>query len=39
VQRHHLRELAEKALADPCVATNPRRPTREQIEALYEEAF
>lgn len=31
--------LAEKALRDPCMATNPRSPTRRDIEVVYEEAL
>ncbi len=31
--------LAEKALQDPCVVTNPVMPTREEIQAIYELAF
>lgn len=33
-----LRELAEKALDDPCMLTNPRQPTATEIEAVYENA-
>ncbi len=28
-------ELARKAMHDPCIVTNPRRPTQQDIEALY----
>ncbi len=31
--------LAKKALADPCMLTNPKRPTLRDIEAIYEEAL
>ena len=31
--------LAEKALRDPCMVTNPRNPTRRDIEVIYEEAL
>jgi alcohol dehydrogenase len=31
--------LAEKALRDPCMVTNPRSPTRRDIEVVYEEAL
>jgi alcohol dehydrogenase len=39
VRRNDLAGLAARALSDPSVATNPRRPTRAEIEALYEQAF
>jgi len=32
-------ELARKALADPCMATNPRRVQAADIQAVYEEAL
>jgi alcohol dehydrogenase class IV len=32
-------ELAAQAMKDPCVATNPRRPTQKEIEGLYEKAL
>ncbi|MHC1741410.1 MAG: alcohol dehydrogenase-like regulatory protein ErcA [Syntrophobacteraceae bacterium] len=32
-------QLASKALADPCMVTNPRRPTQQDIEAIYEQAL
>lgn len=35
VRRSDLAELAKKALNDPCIATNPRRPTRLEIEEIY----
>jgi alcohol dehydrogenase class IV len=31
--------LAAQAIKDPCIATNPRRPTRKEIEELYEQAL
>ena len=31
--------LAEHAMADPCVATNPKQPTTEEIISIYESAF
>lgn len=31
--------LAGKALDDPCIFTNPRQPSREEIESIYERAF
>ncbi|HEY6838134.1 MAG TPA: alcohol dehydrogenase-like regulatory protein ErcA [Geobacteraceae bacterium] len=31
--------LAEKALEDPCIFTNPRQPTRADLEAIYEQAL
>lgn len=31
--------LAKKALADPCMLTNPKRPTLRDIEVIYEEAL
>lgn len=39
VGRGDIPELAEKALNDPCIFTNPRQPTREDIEAIYEKAL
>ncbi|MDA8163696.1 MAG: iron-containing alcohol dehydrogenase [Desulfobacteraceae bacterium] len=35
----HLADLAAKAINDPCLATNPRRPTRGDIEQLYAQAL
>ena len=34
-----LPELAQNALKDPCVATNPAQPTAKEIELIYERAF
>ena len=31
--------LAKKALADPCMLTNPKRPTLRDIEVIYEKAL
>lgn len=31
--------LAQKALKDPCMVTNPRLPTQRDIEVIYEEAL
>lgn len=32
-------QLAEQAMNDPCLFTNPRRPTQREIEDLYEKAL
>lgn len=32
-------ELAEKALRDPCLVTNPRRFNKRDIEVIYAEAL
>jgi len=34
-----LSKLAEKAMKDPCVVTNPVQPTVQDIERIYERAF
>lgn len=34
-----LDQLAVHALADPCMVTNPHRPTRSELRALYEQLF
>ena len=34
-----LPRLAAKAIEDPCNATNPRAPSRDDLLALYEEAM
>jgi len=39
VRREDIGLLARKALADPCLVTNPRRVQLSDIEAIYEEAF
>ncbi len=31
--------LAQNALLDPCIATNPRTPSREDIAQIYESAL
>ena len=39
VHRTDVHELAEAALNDPCVVTNPRRPCQRDIEIIYEESL
>lgn len=39
VTRDHLPQLAAKAMRDACMVTNPRRPTRQDIEAIYAAAL
>lgn len=39
VSRSHIPELAQKAMNDPCIFTNPRQPARRDLEAIYEKAF
>lgn len=39
ISRSEIPKLAEKAIEDPCIFTNPRQPSREEIEAIYERAF
>ncbi|HNY27283.1 MAG TPA: iron-containing alcohol dehydrogenase [Candidatus Sumerlaeota bacterium] len=39
VKSSDLAQLAENALHDPCMVTNPRRPTQRDIEVVYEEAM
>jgi alcohol dehydrogenase len=39
VQHRHIPELAEKAMQDACMVTNPRRPTQRDIEEIYEAAL
>jgi alcohol dehydrogenase class IV len=39
VKREDIPKLASEAVKNPCVATNPRRPTKEEIEELYEKAL
>lgn len=39
IGRDVIPQLAEKAMADPCIFTNPRQPTLQDIEALYEKAI
>lgn len=39
VSRSDIPKLAENAMNDPCIVTNPRQPTRRDIEAIYEKAL
>jgi alcohol dehydrogenase class IV len=39
VTRRDIPELAKKAIHDPCLATNPRSLTVEDIEQIYEKAL
>jgi len=39
LRRKDIPELARNALRDPCLATNPRAVTQEDIEGLYERAL
>ena len=39
VNKSDLPALAENALKDPCVVTNPVKPTLREVEMLYERAF
>ena len=39
IHRTEVHELAEIALNDPCVVTNPRRPGQRDIEVIYEESL
>ena len=39
VSRDHIPKLAEGAMSDPCIFTNPRQPSKKEIEAIYEQAF
>ena len=39
VHRTDVHELAETALNDPCVVTNPRKPCQRDIEVIYEESL
>ena len=39
VQPNQISILADKAIKDPCNATNPRIPTLKDIELLYSEAL
>jgi alcohol dehydrogenase class IV len=38
VRPNELSELSAKAINDPCMGTNPRQPTVEDIRSLYEAA-
>lgn len=37
--RSDISRLAENAMLDACMVTNPRKPNRKEIEAIYEKAF
>jgi alcohol dehydrogenase class IV len=37
--RGDIPELSRKAMQDACMVTNPRRPTQQEVEAIYESAF
>jgi alcohol dehydrogenase class IV len=39
MHRSDIPELAEHALVDPCMVTNPRFPNRRDVEVVYEEAL
>lgn len=39
LRREDIVQLAENALYDACIVTNPRRPTQRDIEVIYECAF
>ncbi len=39
VAREDIPQLAQAAFVDPCLVTNPRRPSVADLEALYEEAL
>jgi alcohol dehydrogenase class IV len=39
VSRDDIPGLAERAMSDPCIFTNPRQPSKQEIEAIYEQAF
>jgi alcohol dehydrogenase len=39
VQKNDVPGLAQKAMQDPCIATNPRRPNKRDLEVIYEEAI
>ncbi len=39
VSKKDIPELAKKAIRDPCLATNPRKLTLEDIERMYEHAL
>lgn len=39
VHKNNIPELAEKSMNDPCIFTNPRQPSKEDIEAIYEKAL
>ena len=39
IKQGDIEELAAKAINDPCIATNPRKPTQKDIEKIYENAL
>jgi alcohol dehydrogenase class IV len=39
VHRTDVPQLAGKAIKDPCIVTNPRKPNTRDIEVIYEEAM
>lgn len=39
VHRTDVPELSQKAMNDPCIVTNPRRPVRRDLEVIFEEAL
>lgn len=39
IQKDDVSPLAAKAIKDPCMVTNPRKPNKRDIEVLYEEAL
>ena len=39
VSKQDIPELAKKAKRDPCLATNPRKPTVEDLERMYEQVL
>lgn len=39
ISKADLPKLAENALKDPCIVTNPVQPTVQEIETIYERAF
>lgn len=39
ITRENIPDLARNAMRDPCMATNPRQPTIEDIEQIYEAAL
>ena len=39
VHRTDVHELSQKAMSDPCIVTNPRRPVTRDIEVIFEEAL
>ncbi len=39
VSRDDVAPMASNAIKDPCIATNPRKPNKRDIEVIYEEAI